>query len=181
MTGLRKESSSLLLFRIQSQTMTRNARPCPLLPPSPQRHHWGEMLLWSKRLQGQIAAKNQAKEMEETVPETTPDLAIVFSCPDCIWGHLPSPHLSYLHRPPFGSLLINLHQAAVTGCGPRSALISDPSPRGLHIILQQNPAAFKSQSSQPLEMGLEMSQAPKWRETLPWLPRTPAIMIKTSL
>lgn len=150
MTGLRKESSSLLLSRIQSQTMTRNARPRPLLPPSPQRHRWGEMLLWSKRLQGQIAAKNQAKEMEETVPETTPVLATVVSFPDCIWGHLPSPH----PRPPFVSLLINLHQAAVTGCGPRSALIPDrPPPPGLHIVLQQNPAPFKSQSSQPLEMG----------------------------
>lgn len=90
--------------------------------------------MWSKMLQGQITAKNQAKEMEETVPETMPVLAIVVSCPDCIWEHLPSPQPSYLHRPPFVSLLINLHQAAVTGFGPRSALIPDPPPAQACIL-----------------------------------------------
>jgi hypothetical protein len=65
MMGMRRESNSLLLSRIHSQTMTPNVRSSP--HNTHQNRQQRKMSFYSKVQQGQIIAKKPAEESEGVI------------------------------------------------------------------------------------------------------------------
>lgn len=122
------------------------------------------------------------RRVEESFPETE---TCASHCDLWFRLHLgvsSSPHPSYLHRPPFMPLLINLSTMQKSQCeGIMVVLIPDfplaqtciLPPSKILILLNLSPHICLTQCS------IEMSQVTKGPETLTGLQRTPTIMIRS--